>query len=115
MTIQELVNKYHYKPLNKELSSSQRQQYLQELPPIFSINGDLNCKVYDKFYNFISYGYSRIVIGDYGAFVEIPLDKMELNNLRIAPGQEYRFLPEYKNVKYHWYCLYKNTNIKIYF
>ena len=31
MTIEELVNKYNYKPLPKELSKNQREQYQKEL------------------------------------------------------------------------------------
>lgn len=115
MIIEELVQKYHYKPLNKELSAKQRQLYLAALPKDFLVEGNLNCKLYDEKYNLIAYGYSRIVIGDYGAYVEIPLDKMILKNLIIKPGEEYRFKPEYSNVKYHWYCLKNNQDIKIYY
>lgn len=115
MIIEELVQKYHYKPLNKELSAKQRQLYLADLPKGFLVEGNLNCKLYDEKYNLIAYGYSRIVIGDYGAYVEIPLDKMILEKLIIKPGEEYRFKPEYSNVKYHWYCLKNNQDIKIYY
>ena len=114
MTIEECVKKYHYKPLPKNISVQQRKLYLQELPPQWNINGK-DCEIYDLYYNPISHGYSRIVIGDYGAFVEIPLEKMILNDIIIKPGEEYRFLPEYSNIKYHWYCLYKNHDIKIYY
>ena len=115
MVVSELVKRYHYKPLSKELSAKQRAIYLAELPKEFNINGDMNCKVYDKEYNPISTGYSRVVIGDYGAYVEIPLYKMILDDIIIKPGEEYRFEPGYENVKYHWYCLYKNRDIKIYY
>lgn len=115
MTVDELIERYHYKPLNKELSAKQRQLYLAELPNCFQIDGNLNCKLYDKYNNLISNGYSRIVIGDYGAYVEIPLDKMILNDIIVKPGQEYRFDPKYSNIKYHWYCLKNNTDIKIYY
>ena len=115
MTIDELVNWYKYKSLPKELSAKQRKLYLAELPSYFNIAGNLDCKLYDKHNNLIAYGYSRIVIGDYGAYVEIPLDKMILENLIIKPGQEYRFDLKYSNVKYHWYCLKNNQDIKIYY
>lgn len=115
MMIKELVELYKYKPLPKDLSKSQRQLYLDQLPSYFEITGNLNCNLYDNNYNLIAYGYSRIVIGDYGAYVEIPLDKMILENLIIKPGQEYRFNPKYSNVKYHWYCLKNNQDIKIYY
>lgn len=115
MTIDELITQYHYKPLSKELSAKQRKLYLAELPSYFNIEGDLDCKIYDNLYNLIAYGYSRVVIGDYGAYVEIPLDKMILTDIIVKPGQEYRFQPQYKNVKYHWYCLKTNPDIKIYY
>ncbi len=115
MTIEELVQQYKYKPLNKDLSAKQRKLYLAALPSYFQVNGNLNCELYDNLNNLVCYGYSRIVIGDYGAYVEIPLNKMILENLIVKPGEEYRFRPEYSNVKYHWYCLKNNQDIKIYY
>ncbi len=44
MTVNELVQKYKYRPLNKELSAKQRQLYLAELPyelRIGEVNGSL--------------------------------------------------------------------------
>jgi hypothetical protein len=115
MTIQELVEKYKYKKLPKELSEQQRKYYLSQLSPEFCLDGDFNCELYDLKGNKISNGYNRIVIGDYGAFIEIDVDHMLTNNLKVAPGQEYRFTEQYKNVKYHWYCLKNNEDIKIYY
>lgn len=40
---------------------------------------------------------------------------MILNDIIVKPGEEYRFNPKYSNVKYHWYCLKQNLNIKIYY
>jgi len=59
---------------------------LADLPSCFDINGNMDCKIYDTLGHLIAYGYSRIVIGDYGAYVEIPLDKMILENLIVKPG-----------------------------
>jgi hypothetical protein len=115
MTIQELVEKYKYKKLPKELSEQQREYYLSQLPSEFCLEGDFNCELYDLKGNKISNGYNRIVIGDYGAFIEIDVDHMLTNNLKVASGQEYRFTERYKNVKYHWYCLKNNEDIKIYY
>lgn len=115
MSIQELVEKYKYKKLPKELSEQQRKYYLSQLSPEFCLDGDFNCELYDLKGNKISNGYNRIVIGDYGAFIEIDVNHMLINNLKVAPGQEYRFTERYKNVKYHWYCLKNNEDIKIYY
>jgi len=114
MTIEELVNKYNYKPLPKELSKNQREQYQKELSPELNINGDLNCKLY---YNdtHVSNGYNRIVIGDYGAYIEIAPELMIKDNICLKPGQEYRLTERYKNVKYYWYCLKEDLNFKIYY
>lgn len=113
MTINELIEKFKYKKLSPELSLKQRNDYLQHLPSSFLLNGDNNCELY---YNGIkvSNGYTRIVIGDYGAYIEISPEQIIKNNLMIMPGQEYRFSEKYKNIKYYWYCLKQNCNIKIY-
>ena len=115
MTIEQCVNQYHYKPLPPDISAKQRKLYLAELPLEWNICGNDNCEIYDIYYNLVARGYSRIVIGDYGAFVEIPLDKMILNDIIVKPGEEYRFKADYINVKYHWYCLKQNHDIKIYY
>lgn len=115
MTVEQCVKQYHYKPLPKDISAKQRKLYLAELPKIWDVKGNLNCKIYDTYYNHVANGYERIVIGDYGAYVEIPLYKMLLDEVIVKPGEEYRFKPEYASVKYHWYCLNKNHDLKIYY
>ena len=79
-----------------------------------NIDGDLNCKLY---YNgiHVSNGYNRIVIGDYGAYIEISPELMIKDNICLKPGQEYRLTERYKNVKYYWYCLKEDLNFKIYY
>lgn len=115
MTIQECVNLYHYKPLPPDISAKQRKLYFEELPPEWHIDGNDSCEIYDIYYNHVAHGYSRIVIGDYGAFVEIPIEQMILDDIIIKPGEEYRFAPDYTNIKYHWYCLKQNRDLKIYY
>lgn len=115
MTAEECIKKYHYKPLPPDVSAKQRKLYIKELPPQWNLQGNLDCHIYDLEYNPIATGYSRVVIGDYGAYAEIPLEKMILTDIIIKPGEEYRFQPNYDNIKYHWYCLSKNHDIKIYY
>lgn len=114
MTINELVKTFNYKKLPNELSQKQREIYKNELPSFLNIDGDLNCKLY---YNniHVSNGYNRIVIGDYGAYIEIAPDLMIKENIKVKPGQEYRFQEKYKNVKYRWYCLKECEDFKIYY
>lgn len=115
MEIEELVEKYKYKKLPSELSKQQREYYLSELSKEYNLNGDFNCELYDLKGNKISNGYNRVVIGDYGAFIEIDLAHMLTVNLKVKPGQEYRYTEKYKNVKYYWLCLKDNEDIKIYY
>lgn len=59
--------------------------------------------------------YIRIVIGDYGAFVEF--NEPNYSAYMIAPGEEYRINdPAYKDkVKYLWLTIKDNSCIKIYY
>lgn len=65
----------------------------------------------------ITIGYDRIVIGDYGAFIEFDNNKAIVESFIIAPGQEYRIEDERysKNVKYIWLTVYDGSGIKVYF
>lgn len=110
--IDELVSLYNYKPLPSSLSVAQRKQYFQELPSWCKINGD-SCILYAGSLP-ISNGYQRIVIGDYGAFIEIPPRLMIIENLKIKPGEEYRLQERYKNIKYYWFCTITDEKVKIY-
>lgn len=65
----------------------------------------------------ISNSYDRIVIGDYGAFIEIDKKDMIKENIKIKEGEEYRIYDTRysNNVKYFWYTTKDNSNIKIYY
>lgn len=104
MKIEELIEKYNYRKLPEELSKAQRELYLKKLPSFLKLEGDLNFSLYYKGIK-VCNGYSRIVIGDYGAYIEIPPELMIKKNICVKPGQEYRFQERYKNIKYYWYCL----------
>ena len=109
-----LAKKYKYKPLPDELSSKYRQFFRENIPgwlnidgeksPIFTIQGTKICDSYD-----------RIVIGDYGAFLEFS-EKPKNTKFIIQPGQEYRVNdPRYsRNVKYIWLTVDDGSRIKIY-
>ena len=111
----ELSNKYKYKKLSNELSNIVRNIYANTIPafllsydktkPLYSLNGSLICN-----------GYDRIVIGDYGAFIEFDDSMIIPNQFIIAPGQEYRVYDERysRNVKYIWLTINDGSNIKIY-
>ena len=60
-------------------------------------------------------GYDRIVIGDYGAFIEFSEEHIA-SDFTIKAGQEYRVNDEKykKNIKYIWLTIGDGSNIKIY-
>lgn len=65
-----LSEKYGYKKLNSELSIKYRNFFKENIPDFLKINGD-NVPLYNMLRMKISNNYDRIVIGDYGAFIEI--------------------------------------------
>jgi len=65
----ELSKRYKYKPLPRDLSEKYQQLYLENIPEFLNVNGgDIILKTPKG--KIICNGYERIVIGDYGAFVE---------------------------------------------
>lgn len=82
--INDLVIKYKYKPLPIEESLKAKELYSQNIPNLMD-----NKPLWDDFKVF-AYGFDRIVIGDYGAFVEISEDKMNLDVLSVPSNQKFR-------------------------
>lgn len=107
-----LAEKYKYKPLPVELSEKYRQYFTDNIPDCLDLNGGGRLLTVNG--TEICKRYQRIVVGDYGAFVEFdaPGDVMFI----IAPGQEYRVNDERysKNVKYIWLTINDGSNVKIY-
>lgn len=112
-----LADTYKYKPLPPLISIQQRQEYLDALPQEFDVNGNKNCNIYSKSGTLIATGYNRVVIGDYGAFVEFDKTQVVSQNIKVKAGQEYRYNDEQysKNVKYFWLTAKDNSDCKIYF
>lgn len=110
-----LAQDYGYKPLSKELSEKYRQFYIDNLPVGLSIEGS-DTVLCTKTGTVVCNGYTRIVVGDYGAFIEFDEEQANFDEYIIAPGQEYRVNnPRYsKNVKYIWMTIPDGSNIKIY-
>ena len=93
----ELAEHYRYKPLPKEESERYRALFAENIPNIlnedgsnnllFTLNGTPICK-----------DYQRIVVGDYGAFVEFSESQAYVGEFIIKKGQEYRVdNPQYAN------------------
>ncbi len=110
-----LADKYKYKPLPSELSSKYRELYEEQTPKFLEFGG--SCRLlYTKKQSLICYGYDRIVIGDYGAFIEFNPDRANLDFFTVKLGEEYRIDDPYysKNIKYEWFTINDDSDIKIY-
>lgn len=98
-----LVARYHYRPLPKNVRENVLAFYLQDLNGFeegvtreATIDGVRFCKKYD-----------RVVVGDYGAYLEVSADDIEVL-LTVPPDQRWRSDVEYitsrnLNVKYRWF------------
>lgn len=124
-----LADEYKYKPLSAYLSPVQRDVYKTYLPDVFKTNiddaketfaavfPDLNHPIFSLDGLLLANKADRIVIGDYGAFIEVADKDMIKENLKVKPGQEYRINDERyaKNVKYHWYIPKEGYETKCYY
>ena len=106
--IERLVREYKYKPLPKDKSLLARQWYEKHLPnlnadkPIYSLNNEL-----------IADNFNRIVIGDYGAFIEFLPEDSYPEAIKVKSGEEYRTKSDFKG-KYVWLTTESNC-CKIYY
>lgn len=119
LAFQEALSKeYEYKPVEPNLFLGDvRQKYLEALPEWCVLNGDAGAVLRTLDGTVLCKGYSRIVIGDYGAFVEIAPEQIRKEVLRCKPGQEYRYQDERfsQHVKYLWLTAKDRSDCKIYF
>lgn len=108
-----LAEKYKYKKLSEDLSEKYRQFFLENIPDGLCTEGGGCLKTVKG--SVLCENYRRIVVGDYGAFVEFE-SVPDCTDFIIAPGQEFRVNDERysKNVKYVWLTIDDGSNIKIY-
>jgi hypothetical protein len=115
------VSKYRYAKLQVDLSNKYRKIYEDTLPEdlkkLHMIQGIKEISLFSTHHTQISTGFERIVIGDYGAFIEFNRTQIVKENICCAPGQEYRYKDEKykKRVKYYWYTTKDESGCKIYF
>lgn len=105
----ELSKKYKYKKLPEEESIKYRQIYKENIPKFLSVDGGNT--LYTLKGTKLCENYDRIVIGDYGAFIEF---SKPASRLVIEKGQEYRLTEQFKYVKYNWVTVPDGSHIKIY-
>lgn len=108
--INNLGNERLYRPLPKELKKKYHKLYNENL------NGFENRRNLNINGKPIARSYTRVVIGDYGAYVEIPKDSL-LVELTIPETQKWRLDKDFitkrnLNVKYEWY---EYNGKKVYF
>ncbi len=114
--IERLVRDWNYRPIPPMFSNEARALYKATLPawiegadpdatPILTLNGT----------EFAS-GFTRAVIGDYGAFLEINGSQINRDVIQVQSGQEYRLRePRYaEHIKYVWMTVPDGSGIKIY-
>lgn len=107
-----LAEKYKYRPLPSRLSGQYRLYFKENTPDFLDFNGGgaLSTKKGTP----LCTAYRRIVVGDYGAFVEFSGEDLA-TELVIAPRQEWRFNTErYSNVKYIWLTVADGSAVKVY-
>lgn len=109
-----LAKKYSYQPLPKDLSEKYRGFFQENIPGFLCVDGARSPLVTSCGTPICNW-YDRIVIGDYGAFIEFPKEAIA-SEFIIQPGQEYRVYDDkYKNsVKYVWLTANDSSGIKIY-
>jgi len=113
----EMADKHKYKPIPINLFTGNiRDNYEAALPDWCLDEENLNSPLYSSDGTMICTGYDRIVIGDYGAFVEISPKKICSNAIMCKQGQEYRYQDERyaKHIKYLWLTAKDTSDCKIY-
>jgi len=99
--ISSLVEKGKYKPLKPAESEFVRKKYFEELPDFLKDKVDgSDIKLYTKSGGLICKGFKRIVIGDYGAYIEFSEGQAVTSSFVIMKGQEWRSEPKYDHSKY---------------
>ena len=112
-----LAAERNYQPVEPDLFLGDvRDKYRQALPDWCSLTGAPQMPLYTLDDTLLCTGYDRIVIGDYGAFVEISPQQILQEAICIKPGQEFRANdPRFsQNVKYLWLTAKDRSGCKIY-
>jgi hypothetical protein len=112
-----LVELYHYKKLPTDIREEAHKFYKELVDKSgLKMEGD-SVKLYSKEKTLLFSSYDRIVIGDYGAYIECSRDSINKPCIKCKKGQEYRFQnPYFKDkVKYFWYTAKDSSDCKIYF
>lgn len=112
---EQLANEYKYKPIPRTFFKDVRAEFKEALPEWCNTSGD-TIPLETANGTVITNGYNRIVIGDYGAFVEFSRAQAYMRHLKIKEGQAYRVDdPRYaEHVKYLWLTADDGSDVKVY-
>ena len=112
---EQLAHQHRYKPIPRTFFQDVRTEFEDALPDWCIMTGD-NIPLETTCGTVIANGYTRIVIGDYGAFVEISPSQNLMSRLHVKEGQTYRIEdPRYaEHVKYLWYTANDRSDVKVY-
>lgn len=113
---EQLADEYKYKPIPRTFFKDVRAEVEEALPEWCNMSGDTT-KLETRSGTVIASGYNRIVIGDYGAFVEFSRAQANARHLKIKEGQSYRIEdPRYaEHVKYLWLTADDDSDVKVYY
>lgn len=104
---------YGYKPLPKAVSKKYRELFTTNIPKELSLSGDNNQPLFTKNGTQICSGYDRIVVGDYGAFIEFSEEQIATKFI-CKHGEEFRLTDKRYNCKYIWLTVDDESEIKVY-
>mgnify|MGYP000837143077 CR=1 FL=1 len=116
---EQLARQYRYKPISRTFFQDVRTEFEDALPDWCVMSGN-SVTLATLCGTEIANGYTRIVIGDYGAFVELSPSQICMDKLHVKEGQTYRIDDSRyaEHVKYLWYtattslmsrCISKNA------
>jgi len=117
MTIEELLkiakantergSKNFFKPLPEDQSKMIREYFRSKID--IPLDGDEEMEFRNKAGTLIAKGYKRVVIGDYGPYVEFDISNIKYKNIKEKWPGSFK-----KNVKYVWFHTKDKVETKIY-
>lgn len=111
----DLAEDYKYKAIPQNYRAEIHNFYKDNLPPNFRLEGDA-APLFSSSGLKLCEGYNRVVIGDYGAFVEVAPSNIVTENIQVQEGQEFRdFNPRYNHTVFSWLTPKGDSGIKISF
>lgn len=108
-----LVSRFKYRKLTPSMSAKSQDLYRETIPDHLNVEGS-STPLFSTGGTFLLSGYDRIVIGDYGAYVEFSEEHALPEFYHLEPGQEFRADFSSLNVKYVWLTPADGHPCKIY-